>query len=127
MARFQINPGADGAIEFEMTGDDGETSVKATLSSDESQGLVDLLAAVRMMTPGSVAAEPAQGMVQAVVNPAWAAPAYKAPQGRVLILRHPGLGWIHFIFPEERADEVSRVLAADLEPAPPLHLGQGTH
>ncbi len=120
MARFQINPAADGAVEFEMTGDDGAATVKATLSAAESQGLVDLLAAVRMMTPGSVADAPAEGMVQAVVDPAWVAPAYKAPQGRVLIVRHPGLGWIHFIFPEERAEQVSKVLAADLEPAPPL-------
>ena len=120
MARFQINPGADGAIEFEMIGDDGEASVKTVLKPEESQGLVDLLAAARMVTPGAVAAEPAEGMVTAVVDPAWVAPAYKAPQGRVLILRHPGLGWIHFIFPEDKADQVSKVLAADLQPAPPL-------
>ncbi len=121
MARFQINPAADGAIEFEMIGDDGETSVKALLTPAESQGLVDLLGAARMVTPGSVAAEPAEGMVQAVVDPAWVAPPYKAPQGRVLIVRHPGLGWIHFIFPEERAEQVSKVLAADVQPAPPLN------
>ena len=120
MARFQINPAADGAIAFEMIGDDGETSVSTTLTPEESQGLVDLLAAARMVTPGAVADAPAEGMVQAVVDPAWVAPAYKARQGRVLILRHPGLGWIHFIFPDERADQVSKVLAADLQPAPPL-------
>ena len=120
MARFQINPGADGAISFEMIGDDGEASVSSVLSPAESQGLVDLLAAARMVTPGAVAEAPAEGMVQAVVDPAWVAPAYRAPQGRVLIVRHPGLGWIHFIFPEARADQVSKVLAADLQPAPPL-------
>lgn len=121
MARFQINPGANGAVEFQMTGDDGETTVAATLSAQEGQELVDLLGAVRMMTPGAVAAEPAEGMVQAVVDPPWVAPAYKAPQGRVLIVRHPGLGWIHFIFPEARAEQVSKVLAADLEPPPPMN------
>ena len=73
-----------------------------------------------MVTPGAVADAPAEGLVQAVVNPAWVAPAFKAPQGRVLILRHPGLGWIHFIFPEERADQVAKVLAADLQPTPPI-------
>lgn len=120
MARFQINPGAHGAISFEMIGDDGETHVQTTLSPDESQGLVDLLGAARMVTPGAVAPAPAEGMVTAVVDPAWVAPAYKAPQGRVLILRHPGLGWIHFIFPEDKADQVSKLLAADLQPASPL-------
>ena len=119
MARFQINPGADGAISFEMIGDDG-ASVSTVLTPDEGQGLVDLLGAARMVTPGAVAPGPAEGMVTAVVDPAWVAPAYKAPQGRVLILRHPGLGWIHFIFPEDKADQVSKVLAADLQPAPPL-------
>ena len=120
MARFQINPGAEGAIEFEMIADDGESSVKTLLTPQDSQGLVDLLAAARMVTPGSIAPAPAEGMVTAVVDPAWVAPAYKAPQGRVLILRHPGLGWIHFIFPEDKADQVSKLLAADLEPAPSL-------
>ena len=119
MARFQINPGADGAIAFEMIGDD-EASVSTVLTPKESQELVDLLAAARMVTPGAVAEAPAEGMVQAVVDPAWMAPAYRAPQGRVLIVKHPGLGWIHFIFPEERADQVAKVLAADLQPAPPL-------
>ena len=75
---------------------------------------------VRMLTPGSTADEPAEGRVQAIVDPAWRSPAYKAPQGRVLILKHPGFGWIHFIFPEDKADLVSKLLAADLEPAPKL-------
>ena len=118
MARFQINPGADGAIEFEMIADEGGSSVKTVLTPEESQGLVDLLGAARMVTPGAVAAAPAEGVVTAVVDPAWVAPAYRAPQGRVLILKHPGLGWIHFIFPEDKADQVSRILAADLQPAP---------
>ena len=122
MARFQINPGADGAIEFEMIGDGGEQSVRTVLNPEESQGLVDLLGAARMVTPGAVAAAPAEGVVEAVVDPAWVAPAYRAPQGRVLILKHPGLGWIHFIFPEDKADQVSKILAADLEPASPLKL-----
>ena len=119
MARFQINPSADGALEFEMIGDDG-ASVKTLLTPAEGQGLVDLLAAARMVTPGAVADAPAEGVVQAVVDPAWTAPAYRAPQGRVLILKHPGLGWIHFIFPEERAAQVAAVLAADLQAAPPV-------
>ena len=121
MARFQINPAAEGAIEFEMIGDDG-ASVKALLTPDQSQDLVDLLGAARMITPGAVAAAPAEGVVQAVVDPAWIAPPFKAPQGRVLILKHPGLGWIHFIFPEARADQVSKLLASDLQPAPPLNV-----
>ena len=113
-------PAAAGAGVCSMRGSAGAASVKATLSPAESQGLVDLLAAARMVTPGAVADAPAEGMVQAVVDPAWVAPAYKARQGRVLIVRHPGLGWMHFIFPEERAEQVSKVLAADLQPAPPL-------
>ena len=120
MARFQINPGTDGtgSIEFEMAGDAGGEPVKTTLSAKESQELVELIGMVRMMTPASIAEEPSEGVVQAVVDPAWRAPAYKAPQGRVLILRHPGLGWIHFIFPEDKADRVSKLLAMELADAP---------
>lgn len=121
MARFQINPGVtgDGVIEFEMTADDGSSTVKTRLTAEEAQGLVDLLAQVRMMTPGSITEEPAEGVVQAVVDPSWRAPAYKAPQGRVLILRHPGLGWHHYIFPEDKAERVSKLLAIELADAPP--------
>ena len=113
MARFQINPAADGVIEFEMTDDEGATRVTAMLTPEQSQGLVDLLGAARMITPGAVAAEPAEGVVQAVVDPNWVAPPYRAPQGRVLIVKHPGFGWIHFIFPDERAEQVSKVLATE--------------
>lgn len=120
MARFQINPGTDGSgsIEFEMASEGGGEAVKTTLSAKEAQELVDLVGMVRMMTPGSIAAEPAEGVVQAVVDPEWRAPAYKAPQGRVLVLRHPGFGWIHFIFPEDKADRVSKLLAMELGDAP---------
>lgn len=114
MARFQIEPAADGAITLELIPDDGAPSAKATLTPQDAQGLVDLLGAVRMVTPGAVAEQPAEGVVQAVVDPAWVAPAYRAPQGRVLILKHPGLGWIHFIFPEARAEQVSKILSAEL-------------
>ena len=70
MARFQINPGVtgDGVIEFEMTADDGSSTVKTRLTAEEAQGLVDLLAQVRMMTPGSIAEEPAEGVVSASTN-----------------------------------------------------------
>ena len=121
MARFQINPGSDGSISLEMTGDDGVTT-KAELNAQDTQGLVDLLGAVRQLTPGSVAEAPAEGVVQAVVDPAWAVPAVKAPQGRVLVVKHPGLGWMHFIFPEERAEQISKALAAELASAPAMKL-----
>ena len=120
MAQFQIEPGADGVISFAMRDPEAGVEIKALLTAKEAQDLVDLVGMVRMMTPGSTADEPAEGQVQAVVDPAWRSPAYKAPQGRVLILKHPGLGWIHFIFPEDKAELVSKLLAADLEPAPPL-------
>ncbi len=118
MATFQINPGADGHVEFAMAPDGGGEPVTARLSPREAQELVELLGVVRQMTPGSVAAEPAEGVVHATVNPAWRAPPYKAPQGRVLILQHPGLGWLHFIFPDRSAAEVSRLMAEDAPAAP---------
>ena len=119
MARFQINPGTDGtgSIQFEMIPDAGGAAVETTLSPKEAQELVDLIGQVRMMTPNAVAAEPAEGQVQAVVDPAWRAPTYKAPQGRAVALRHPGLGWIHFIFPEEKAERFSKLLTVELADA----------
>lgn len=120
MARFQINPGTDGSgsIEFEMIPEDGGAPVKAVLDPKAAQDLVDLLGQVRMMTRNAVAAEPGEGQVQAVVDPAWRAPTYRAPQGRAVALRHPGLGWIHFIFPEEKAERFSKLLTIELGDAP---------
>lgn len=118
MATFQINPGVDGVIEFGMVPDGGGEAVVTRLSPQEAQDLVELLGVVRQMTPGSIPAEPAEGVVRAAVNPQWRSPPYRAPQGRVLILQHPGLGWMHFIFPEESAAKVARLLSLDM-PAPP--------
>ena len=119
MATFQINPGADGVIEFGMMPDGGGEPVTTRLSPDEAQSLVDLLSVVRQMTPGSIAAEPAEGVVRAAVDPQWRSPPYRAPQGRVLILKHPGLGWLHFIFPEEQAAKVAQLLSLEMPPPPP--------
>lgn len=121
MARFQINPGlaGDGAIEFEVTSDDGAAAVKTRLGPQEAQDLIDLLSQVRMMTPGSVAAAPADGVVAAVVDPAWMVPPHKAPHGRVLVLRHPGLGWHHYVFPDGKAEQVSKLLVGEQPAAAP--------
>lgn len=115
-AKFQITPGEGGAATFEMT-KDGQT-LTTELNRTELQGMVDLLAAVRMVMPGSVDEQPAQGDAQAIVDPAWMSPPYRIPQGRVIILKHPGFGWLHFVFPDDKAEALSQLLVQPFDPAP---------
>ena len=114
--KFQITPGENQAATFEMT-KDGQT-LTTELSRTELQGMVDLLAAVRMVMPGSVPNEPPQGETQAIVDPPWVSPSFRIPKGRVIILKHPGLGWLHFVFGEEEAANLSQTLVTPFD-APP--------
>jgi hypothetical protein len=50
----------------------------------------------------------------AIVNPGWKIPGYKLQEGRILALRHPGLGWVSFVIPEDQAERIADWLTKDL-------------
>jgi len=113
-AQFQITPGDDGkAATFEMI-IDGKPTGQAVLTSDQLQGLVDYISAVRMMLPGSISEEPPQGEQVAVLDPAWRSPGVRVEAGRPVALRHPGLGWLQFMFSDETAAKFGQLMTADL-------------
>jgi hypothetical protein len=49
--------------------------------------------------------------VKALVDPIWRVPEEYDAQGRLLCLRHPGLGWLAFCFPEHEAQNLCQWLA----------------
>ncbi len=122
-AQFQITPSDDGATaKFEMVAD-GKALAEVVLTSDQLQGLVEYISAVRMMLPGAVSQEPPQGEQFAVLDPAWRSPGTKVAAGLPIAFRHPGLGWGHFIFPEEKAAKLAQLMTADLPEATPSAAG----
>ena len=111
---FQVTPADDGAsATFEVL-IDKETKVSAVMGGEQLQDLIDLLASVRLALPGSVPAEPKEGNNVASVDPQWRTLPFKLPTGRVLALRHNGLGWTHFIFSDAEASKIGDALKTEL-------------
>ena len=52
--------------------------------------------------------------LDAVYNPVWRVPAARHKEGRVLALRHPGLGWLAFVLPDREAAQIAEWLTKDL-------------
>jgi hypothetical protein len=52
--------------------------------------------------------------LEALVDPAWRSPEYRLPEGRILSLRHPGLGWLTFVLPDKEAAAIAEWLTKDL-------------
>jgi hypothetical protein len=48
--------------------------------------------------------------LQALVDPVWTVPKTQLPDARVLAFRHPGFGWMAFLFPQQEADHVAAEL-----------------
>ena len=48
------------------------------------------------------------------MHPAWRIPGYRAAEGRILALRHPGLGWLTFVIPHKEAASIAEWLTKDL-------------
>lgn len=57
--------------------------------------------------------------ITADVNPRWFMPGFRKPEGRLLLLRHSGFGWLGFIFPDHEAGNVASVLTRSLPMATP--------
>jgi hypothetical protein len=49
----------------------------------------------------------------ALVDPGWHFPGDVHPEGKVLALRHPGFGWLSFLFPYAEARAIAQMLLAN--------------
>ena len=50
--------------------------------------------------------------LEAIVDPRWRVPK-PIEQGRVLALRHPGVGWLSFVFPDKEARAIAEWLTKE--------------
>ena len=99
-------------ITLKVTGADGAVAAQTLNAAEFDQLITDLSNARMGMTPPVIAA-PENGEVQAVVSPIWASPDGAVPGGRALAIRHPGLGWLHFIFRADHAIDLSNAMSRD--------------
>jgi hypothetical protein len=89
-------------------------STKFSLTANELDNLIAKLSRVRSEMDPSVPLDPPIGnSIEAIREPAWyAPPAESTPGSAVLILRHPGFGWIAFGMPKKTAFDTGYYLAA---------------
>jgi hypothetical protein len=52
--------------------------------------------------------------LKAVFDPAWRISNQKTQHGRILALRHPGIGWLSFVLPDKEAAAMAEWLLKDL-------------
>jgi hypothetical protein len=64
----------------------------------------------RELDPGS--------RLEAIFDPIWETPTHKAAaQGLLLAVRHPGLGWLSFLFPHREAAALGQWLVDNAKPS----------
>jgi hypothetical protein len=84
---------------------DGDTAEKHV--HDVARHRANLIDPVtRTLKPGA--------RLEALIDPAWGTPKYQLPEGRILSFRHPGLGWLTFVLPDEEATAIAEWLTKDL-------------
>ena len=89
-------------------------STKFSLTADQLDNLIAKLSRVRSEMDPSVPLDLPIGIsIDPIRDPAWyAPPAESTPGSAVLVLRHPGFGWIAFGMPKQTAFEMGYYLAA---------------
>jgi hypothetical protein len=58
--------------------------------------------------------DPGSRLEGSVYDPIWRIPAQRHEGGRILALRHPGIGWLGFVIPEHEAKSLAEWLTKDL-------------
>lgn len=113
------------ALRTALTPDREELTIELWMN-DQALGHINLAAADldafihklgqhRAAMPDQVPAELDPGArIEAVSDPIWRIPDVEAQKARVLCLRHPGLGWLGFTFPDHEAKEIAQWLSKDL-------------
>lgn len=93
---------------------DGEVQVWADMTPIGMSNLIESFAAMRASMADQIPMSIAPGSVTAALtDPRWQMPP-AVPEGhRVLSLRHPGLGWLSFAFPQHEAEAIASALVAD--------------
>lgn len=94
--------------------EDGQPLAHAIMEAPELEECIAMLSQARAMLADQVPEDLDFGTrLTALVDPRWRHPGSQPPEGKVLSLRHPGLGWITFVFPEHEAQAIADYLSAD--------------
>jgi putative transcriptional regulator len=121
MARMEMRAGVDGsrqhtAVEMWM---DGKPLGHVYLDAATLEGHIHALARHRANMAEEVSQELDPGSrLEAHIDPIWRIPAKHPQQGIVLALRHPGFGWLSFVFPHKEARALAEGLTKSLPPDP---------
>ena len=107
--RHRLNDAKDEAI-LELL-EDGKQLGWITFPAEDFDNLIEGLARMRAeMTPPVVPTLDLGSRIDAQIDPSWRIPDSCSEEGRVLVLRHPGLGWLGFLIPWEKADMMAEWL-----------------
>lgn len=88
---------------------------KVTLCTTDIDRLIARLAQLRAtMVPKIGRAPPGPADTVALVDPLWALRIPSAADGKLFMLRHPGLGWLTVLLPAAEATRLGHLLLSDL-------------
>jgi hypothetical protein len=117
MARMELRLNADQSREHvtvEMW-TDGKPVGHMLLDGATAEKHIHDMARHRAMLNDSVPTELDPGArLEALIDPVWHVPPNRIPEGRILALRHPGLGWLTFVLPDKEAQAIAEWLTKDL-------------
>jgi len=92
----------------------GTPSGTLTLSPAQADALIRDLGKNRALLVQPVASEPDESAIDPVIDPGWQTPDVRYPEGRMLLVRDPGLGWLSYIFPDNEAADIAQWLTKAL-------------
>ncbi|MEW6437970.1 MAG: hypothetical protein AB1508_12475 [Pseudomonadota bacterium] len=92
----------------------GALSGTSTLSPAQTDALIRDLGKSRALLVQPVASDPDENAVEPVIDPAWQTPDVRYSEGRMLLVRDPGLGWLSYIFPDNEAADLAQWLTKNL-------------
>lgn len=76
--------------------------------------IAELVLARSLLAPEHPPKWPSGQTVQGIIDPAWTTELDMGSMGSILHVRHPGLGWLHFLFPRHEAAHLVSLLTAQI-------------
>ena len=107
--KYRLNEAKDGVI-LELIENEKPLGW-ISFPTEDFDNLIAGLARMRVeMTPPVAPTLDPGSRVEPLKNPAWRIPDPCPEDGRVLVLRHPGHGWLGFLIPWDQAAEMAEWL-----------------
>ena len=110
-AKLSIASAVELAIEL-AGGKSPVRTVKLT-AADIDQLIARLVQFRAMMTPEIERTPPDPVTTRPLIDPMWALRIPAADRDKLLMLRHPGLGWLMFLLPPREAAKLAHALLSD--------------